>query len=33
MVVIRMGDAGLDGSAAAINFHNEMWAKINAIVP
>lgn len=33
MIVIRMGDAGLDGSAAAINFHNEMWAKINAIVP
>jgi CubicO group peptidase (beta-lactamase class C family) len=32
MVVIRMGDVGLDGSAAAINFHNEMWAKIKAIV-
>ena len=33
LVIIRMGDVGKDGSAAAINFHDEMWTKINAVIP
>lgn len=33
LVIVRMGDVSTDGSAAGINFHDEMWAKINAVIP
>jgi len=33
LVIIRMGDAASDDALVPISFDNELWAKINAVIP